>query len=148
MTYMLGSYHIRAPGDIKAYNQINPGIGLERTVNQDIGVPGSWLKVSAGAYTNSFHRPTLYTGVAAKPTIYENATTKVRAGVEVGRVEGYTNRQNPINPNMATASVSVIKKDAHGKEGAAVDFRVVPPVNGHTGVVAVQVSKPFKGFHP
>ena len=87
---MLGgaSYHIGAreytdkdTGEIRGFNEINPGIGVERSVTDHISL-------AAGVYNNSYHQTSAY-GLVYLHTDPLTETGKLTVGVDVGVVSGY-----------------------------------------------------------
>jgi hypothetical protein len=71
----LASLHLN---DSRRYNQINPGLGIERFIGS--------THVGAGAYVNSSARLSVY-GVVGWET---NPARRIGVGLEVGAVTGYS----------------------------------------------------------
>ena len=108
----LGSKHTR--GD---YNEVNPGLGLERHLND------RWALV-AGYYYNSNRRDSFYAGA-----IYTRwRFGEVKVGTSLGIVTGYGRPIPMLAPIVMWRNLN---------------FLIVPPVQDKAGVVALQVKFPL-----
>jgi hypothetical protein len=99
------------------YNQWNPGLGLEHDISD------RW-KLAAGFYRNSIRSDSIYAGA-----IYTRwKLGEVRIGTSIGILTGYG---RPI-PMLAPMVM-----------WGRFNFMVIPPLEGKSGVIGVQLKMPL-----
>ena len=100
----IASYHTERNG----YNQINPGLGFERSINERWAVGG-------GFYRNSYRRDSFYVGATYMPF----RLAQVRLGTSFGLMTGY----GGVLPMAAPTA-------AWDGDRVGVAVMVTPPVSG------------------
>ena len=99
------------------YEETNPGIGYEKQISE------RWT-LSGGYYRNSNRHDSLYAGA-----IYTRwKLGEVRLGTSLGIVTGYGKPLPMLAPVVMWRNLN---------------FVVIPPIGGSTGVVALQVKMPI-----
>ena len=100
----IASYHTERNG----YNQINPGLGFERSINERWSFGG-------GFYRNSYRRDSFYAGA----TYMRWRIGEIRLGTSLGLVTGY----GGVLPMAAPTAV-------WDSGGVGISVMVTPPVSG------------------
>jgi len=81
LTLSVASHHLSddfIPTDIDKYNEINPGLSVECSLN-------SIIRLEAGGYVNSIHNFSFHTGIILKKDLNKDW----RIGTNIGIVSGY-----------------------------------------------------------
>lgn len=120
----LGSYHFNRTTE---HQEINWGWGLEQSLTDD-------LKFVLGSYNNSDFDRSHYMGITYLPLEYN----KVKFGVVAGLIDGY----KFINNGSYGPMISPVIEYEYKRVG--FNLLVVPPLQGATGLVGLQVK--FKLF--
>ncbi|MEZ0262822.1 MAG: hypothetical protein ACAH80_17590 [Alphaproteobacteria bacterium] len=112
-------------GQMRTFNEFNPGVGLEYRLN-------GTFHVEAGAYKNSLYRTSVYASVAAET----NGSKFLGAGIQAGVLTGYD----------TPAPVAAIPYLRFGSRDDKVNVKlnVIPPIPKVTpATVGVQVRVKF-----
>lgn len=128
----LASYHTERWAR-ESLNQRNPGVGIKYTFNRN------WA-IGAGAYNNSYRRPTVYALAEWTPLhLGQRIHWHIDAGLAAGLASGYRRDEIPCAP---LAGAAVIRISA--PSGVALNILGVP--NGgsrQSGFLGFQVSLPL-----
>lgn len=120
--------HNRGKDDAN-YNEVNPGLGYEHVINDDV-------TIALGYYQNSYYRHSNYLLYQWQPLHYK--TSKLGAwklGLSMGQVTGYTTRTfNPVVLPTLTYQ--------YERVGFNIGFLPVPPINQNS-VAAIQFKFSF-----
>lgn len=114
-------------------NQRNPGLGVTWQASR------TWA-LAAGAYTNSYRKPTVYALVEFTPLhIGQVNHWHVDAGVAAGIATGYTRAEIPCEPLAGAALIRVTAPD-----GIALNVLGVPNMGArNSGFIGFQLSVPL-----
>lgn len=111
------------------YNEVNPGLGYEHVINDDV-------TIALGYYQNSYYRHSNYLLYQWQPLHYD--TSKYgnwKLGLSMGQVTGYTTRT--INPVILPTLTY-----QYERVGFNIGFLPVPPIN-QRGIAAIQFKLSF-----